>query len=137
MNTKNNHKPTIHIIVIGAIVLLAGIMIGTYNYSRSHVDDRLYWDNEYSDDDEVDKSSTSEQHSDWYNNETNRDDTASEAKEYEKDDSSTTTEQKRRRKPYYPEVDEYDDPLEFYEFHPDDFLDYEDAEEYYYENGGE
>lgn len=46
-------------------------------------------------------------------------------------------ESKQRRKPYYPEVDEYDDPLEFYEFHPDDFLDYEDAEEYYYENGGE
>ena len=37
---------------------------------------------------------------------------------------------------YYPEVDGYSDPEEFYYWHEDDFYDYEDAEEYYYEHGG-
>jgi len=38
---------------------------------------------------------------------------------------------------YYPDVSGYSDPEEFYYWHPDDFYDFEDAEDYYYEHGGE
>ena len=38
---------------------------------------------------------------------------------------------------YDPDVDGFTDPDDFYDWYKDDFFDYEDAEEYYYDHGGE
>ena len=43
----------------------------------------------------------------------------------------------KKHEAYYPEVDEYTSPEDFYYFNWDLFMDYEDAENYYYEHGGQ
>lgn len=40
-------------------------------------------------------------------------------------------------KPYYQEVDEYTSPKDFYYALCDIFMNYDEAEEHYYERGGE
>lgn len=50
---------------------------------------------------------------------------------------STPSENKRKHGAYYPETDEYTSPEDFYYNFRDDFMDYDEAEEYYYEHGGE
>lgn len=54
--------------------------------------------------------------------------------EVEEEQSSSP---KKPHKPYYPEVDEYTSPEDFYYNFPDYFMDYDEAEQYYYEHGGE
>ncbi len=43
----------------------------------------------------------------------------------------------KKHEPYYPEVDEYTSPEDFYYNFRDYFMDYDEAEQYYYEHGGE
>ena len=48
----------------------------------------------------------------------------------------TKPQNKKKPKAYYPEVEEYSDVEEFYHYNWDCFMDFEDAENYYYEHGG-
>lgn len=56
------------------------------------------------------------------------------ASDDEDEEETSSTKKKRRSKAYYPDPSEYPDAEEFYYYHRDDFLDFEDAENYYNEN---
>lgn len=51
--------------------------------------------------------------------------------------SQKETHTQKNHEPYYPEVDEYTSPEDFYYNFRDYFMDYDEAEQYYYEHGGE
>lgn len=123
---KKSTQFRVAVVFVALVVgLCVAILIGTENASENQ--DRIYQEQTKSYSDETEDTSDSSTGGS-YKSYSHKD------SDYSSNDSTTN---ERKHGAYYPETDEYTSPEDFYYNFRDDFMDYDEAEEYYYENGGE
>ena len=103
----------------------------SYHFSKGHVETRLGGEPQSQQSKEKEEETMTE-----IEEEKEPEEEIEEEESKEPAKEETKPQNKKKPKAYYPEVEEYSDVEEFYHYNWDYFMDFEDAENYYYEHGG-